>query len=127
MASRFCRTYAKAISDCACQVNHLEAFNGKTFAIDSDGDAAQFMGDDPCELELHLAYFLTDELEDRLLDLDWTTLRAADNEELNPSFAVNGFLDVLVTYGEQVHVSVRCTNEHGFEHYLETVGHAGAP
>ena len=130
MASAFYRSYAQALSVAASRVAHPAAFVGRSFGIYESGYVDLVMPLEPTAAERHLRSFMEAELESKLALLDWSTVWASENEELNPSFAVNEYLEVVLRYepdGRGVSVEVECTDVAGFTRYLEEIGHVGAP
>ena len=114
----FARTYAQAICDAAKDVAHWDAFRGKTFAVDEHGDVFQ-VTEHPGSLDQqHLAWFLQDELENKLSNTDFSTVHFGTNDDVAVDFAVNAFLYTTISFCDRARVHIGCTDYQGLERYM---------
>ena len=123
----FCESYAAAVGLAVTHVDILPAFIGRTFVINKNGVVTTVLPAPHGETEVFLHGFMALELQDRLRDINWENVRAAPEETLNYSFAVNEFVDLRITYSNGVEVAATITNPDGLMAYLQGAGHAEPP
>ena len=115
----FRSSYAQALTLAVRHVKHPDAFRNKVFELTEDGDATQAFAEQPNDQARYFAWFLTDELDDKLDNIDWSLVHIVPNDDLGFGRDVYKHICVLIRFSDVVQVSVTCTDQQGFATYTQ--------
>lgn len=115
----FRSSYARALTLAVRHVKHPDAFRNKVFELTEEGDATQAFTEQPSDQERYFAWFLTDELDDKLDDIDWSLVHIQPNDDLGFGREVYQHICVLIRFSDVVQVSVTCAHQEGFARYMQ--------
>ena len=115
----FRSSYARALTLAVRHVKHPDAFRNKVFELTEEGDATQAFTEQPSDQARYFAWFLTDELDDKLDDIDWSLVHIQPNDDLGFGREVYKHICVLIRFSDVVEVSVRCAHHEGFARYMQ--------
>lgn len=119
----FSDTYYQELDRVLRDFDYLEAYVGKSFSIDEEGDAIWLMTGQPTHAERFLAYFLTDEIDAKLAQLDWTMVSAKNQNFQHVASRVHAAVLTRITFRQNgLEILIRCNNKDMFANLFAAAG-----